>query len=318
MAARDEITAFFAGTYTRTNWVTANGYGAFDLSYEPNTQNCVITVKLEFDFQDAPASVLMKYAGASDLTSLSECFWTDDAKKKFQDDMVSEVDRVWSDQHELKCTYSNPDLTDSQSPTWKDAKADVTAVVQPVTSGGHFKVSVLALPKADKLRSHVSNEDHDTTQGIDTDADGVMDRDKVGSTTKAGEVASSDFKTTTARFNSGDNQVNEIGSSFNGKTYTVVAGDTLWSIAEKLFGDGCRWQEIYDANKALVGPDPDLILPGQALTLKVPKTDSGSKTSAVPVEEQRIMDGGEVVETEHYSTIVEALNDATAPVTFAA
>lgn len=30
--------------------------------------------------------------------------------------------------------------------------------------------------------------------------------------------------------------------------YTVVSGDTLWGIAQKFYGDGLRWQEIYNAN----------------------------------------------------------------------
>lgn len=30
--------------------------------------------------------------------------------------------------------------------------------------------------------------------------------------------------------------------------YTVVSGDTLWGIAQSFYGDGLRWQEIYNAN----------------------------------------------------------------------
>jgi len=48
-------------------------------------------------------------------------------------------------------------------------------------------------------------------------------------------------------------------------TYTVVKGDTLWSIARKVYGDGQRWQDIAaangitDAKKLRVGQE--LILP---------------------------------------------------------
>lgn len=34
--------------------------------------------------------------------------------------------------------------------------------------------------------------------------------------------------------------------------YTILLGDTLWSIAEKFYGDGSRWQEIYNANKEIL------------------------------------------------------------------
>ncbi|KKL39747.1 hypothetical protein LCGC14_2368170, partial [marine sediment metagenome] len=41
----------------------------------------------------------------------------------------------------------------------------------------------------------------------------------------------------------------------------------LWKIAEKFYSQGSRWEEIYDANEKLIGPDPDLIQPGQVLII---------------------------------------------------
>ncbi len=49
------------------------------------------------------------------------------------------------------------------------------------------------------------------------------------------------------------------------RTYTVRSGDTLSAIAARLgIGD---WRPLYEANKKLIGPDPDLIQPGQVLTI---------------------------------------------------
>lgn len=46
--------------------------------------------------------------------------------------------------------------------------------------------------------------------------------------------------------------------------HTVQAGDTLWAIAERAYGDGNRYPEIFEANKPMLS-DPDLIFPGQVL-----------------------------------------------------
>ncbi|MFE0460095.1 LysM peptidoglycan-binding domain-containing protein, partial [Kitasatospora sp. NPDC058965] len=48
--------------------------------------------------------------------------------------------------------------------------------------------------------------------------------------------------------------------------YTVKSGDTLSKIskAQQILGG---WQALYQANHAVVGADPNLILPGQVLDL---------------------------------------------------
>ncbi|KKL71962.1 hypothetical protein LCGC14_2089630 [marine sediment metagenome] len=51
------------------------------------------------------------------------------------------------------------------------------------------------------------------------------------------------------------------------RTYTVKASDNLWKIASRFYADGRQWQLIYDANIDVIGPDPDLIQPGQVLTI---------------------------------------------------
>ena len=48
-------------------------------------------------------------------------------------------------------------------------------------------------------------------------------------------------------------------------TYTVVSGDTLSGIAAKY---GMSWQELYAKNKFVIGNNPNIIYPGQVLTIK--------------------------------------------------
>ncbi len=52
-----------------------------------------------------------------------------------------------------------------------------------------------------------------------------------------------------------------------GDSYTVVSGDSLSKIAKNHYGDAAKWHQIYEANKALIGNNPDLIEVGQVLTI---------------------------------------------------
>ena len=49
-------------------------------------------------------------------------------------------------------------------------------------------------------------------------------------------------------------------------SYTVKSGDCLSSIARKLTGSS-DWHAIYNANKDTIGSNPNLIYPGQVLTI---------------------------------------------------
>ena len=54
-------------------------------------------------------------------------------------------------------------------------------------------------------------------------------------------------------------------SVYNGETYTVKSGDTLSGIAARY---GMSWQELYAKNKFVIGNNPNLIKPGQILTIR--------------------------------------------------
>ena len=56
-------------------------------------------------------------------------------------------------------------------------------------------------------------------------------------------------------------------ASSGGSTYTVVKGDCLWNIAKKFYGSGAKYTIIYNANKSVIGGNPNLIYPGQVLTI---------------------------------------------------
>ncbi len=50
-----------------------------------------------------------------------------------------------------------------------------------------------------------------------------------------------------------------------GATYVVQQGDFLFSIAQRAYGDGNKFNVIYEANKDVIGPDPNVLIPGQVI-----------------------------------------------------
>lgn len=51
------------------------------------------------------------------------------------------------------------------------------------------------------------------------------------------------------------------------KIHVVKYGDCLWNLAKKYYGNGAKWTEIYNKNKAVIGKDPNVIKIGQKLVI---------------------------------------------------
>lgn len=53
-----------------------------------------------------------------------------------------------------------------------------------------------------------------------------------------------------------------------GRKYVVKRGDNLHKIARAFYnGAGAKWKDIYNANRKTIGSNPNLIFPGQKLTI---------------------------------------------------
>src|SRR2546430_16517623 len=72
------------------------------------------------------------------------------------------------------------------------------------------------------------------------------------------------------------NKENQMAQATPGSNYTVQPGDTLSSIAQQAYGDANQWQRIYDANKQVIGNDPNLIRPGEVLSIPALSPTPGS------------------------------------------
>ncbi|MER5788124.1 transglycosylase family protein [Streptomyces sp. NPDC001980] len=89
------------------------------------------------------------------------------------------------------------------------------------------------------------------------------------SSTESATKSSKSSTTTTTRKSTPAAKTPQRSTTGTGRTsakgdYTVREGDTLSQIAER---HGTTWQRLYAANKAVIGDDPNLIVPGQRLAL---------------------------------------------------
>ena len=64
------------------------------------------------------------------------------------------------------------------------------------------------------------------------------------------------------------------------QTYEVKLGESLSKIGSQF---GLDWREIFDVNKEIIGPNPDIIQPGQLLTIP-------EKKPAEEANEQDVID----------------------------
>ena len=68
-------------------------------------------------------------------------------------------------------------------------------------------------------------------------------------------------------------------------TYIVQDGDTLWDISNQFLGDPTKFNEIYDANANIIAA-PELIFPGQELTISTTSNNSGQENNTEIKEEE--------------------------------
>jgi nucleoid-associated protein YgaU len=116
-----------------------------------------------------------------------------------------------------------------------------------------------------------SNELEQYIKGLGIDASGVDIRFDNGTAYITGEVAD---QATRERIilavgnaqgvGKVDEEITVEDPAEEAHFHTVAPGDTLWAVAEKVYGDGSRYTEIFEANKPMLS-NPDLIFPGQVL-----------------------------------------------------
>ena len=89
-----------------------------------------------------------------------------------------------------------------------------------------------------------------------------------------------DGETILQRMNPNEGQENNPGLPVECNqpaTYTVAAGDTVATIAQKVYGDSTQWHRIFDANQPVLGSDPTRMPVGTTLVIPSAPQDTPSQ-----------------------------------------
>ena len=57
------------------------------------------------------------------------------------------------------------------------------------------------------------------------------------------------------------------GGTTGSRSHTVQKKETLYALARQYYNDQSRWKDIYEANRAEIGSDPNKLRVGQRLTI---------------------------------------------------
>ncbi|HIO92924.1 MAG TPA: peptidoglycan-binding protein LysM [Leucothrix mucor] len=118
----------------------------------------------------------------------------------------------------------------------------------------------------EKLQAHIE-EDNPGVEGLS-----VTVVDGVATITGEAESASAYEKAVLMAGNAlGVDSVEAAGLTAPEQTYEVTyyeiqKGDSLWKIADKFYGNGSKYEKIFEENREVI-KDPDKIFPGQKIRI---------------------------------------------------
>jgi LysM domain len=79
--------------------------------------------------------------------------------------------------------------------------------------------------------------------------------------------------------------------------YTIVEGDTLWDIAQTMYGDGSKWRDIYNANTDVIS-NPDDLEVGTVITIPGLQPSNAEVMDGVGVGTDTIATGDDQAELD--------------------
>ena len=144
-----------------------------------------------------------------------------------------------------------------------------TAQNDETTVNAENPVVIATTAKSGDIVSDVSKGNvYDEKNEVSTAEKSENVTDKEEDTDKTAQIQKNDRDQDIDKGNDTDNK-EEVASDpgISGDLYTVVQGDCLWNIAKARYGSGIDYIRIYEANRDVIGDNPDLIYPGTVFVL---------------------------------------------------
>jgi resuscitation-promoting factor RpfA len=143
------------------------------------------------------------------------------------------------------------------------SESDQIAVAESVLAGQGIGAWPVCGAYADSGTSYSgSNTSGSSSSSSSSDASNTSSSSNDSSSSSSN---SSDNSSSSGSTSSNDTSSTSSSSSSSGGSYTVQSGDTLSTIAAK---EGVSsWKTLYTDNESTIGSNPNLIYPGQVLTL---------------------------------------------------
>lgn len=149
------------------------------------------------------------------------------------------------------------------------AQNDESTVNDETTVNAENPVVIATTAKSGDIVSDVSKGNvYDEKNEVSAAEKSENVTDKEDDTDKTARIQKNDRDQDIDKGNDTDNKEEAASDpGMSGDLYTVVQDDCLWNIAKARYGSGIDYIKIYEANRDVIGDNPDLIYPGTVFVL---------------------------------------------------
>jgi hypothetical protein len=170
--ARKDLTKFLAKSYTHKNFLSANGFGKYDATYDPTARLLTIGMRIKFSFPDDSGPLLSKTKRAERKAR----------HKAYRDDFIDQVTKAWSGKFQFENVREPKSVWSRLNPV------NVAVVVTP-TDGKDAHFLLKAKMKTEGTANVSPNQVTTMYKGTDKAKEVFTDANKLGEASRLKQAA---------------------------------------------------------------------------------------------------------------------------------